>query len=132
MTAFVHVLVSKDGSAVVAAEGEMKASVGKDLVDEPEVVEEFEAPGLESFSSGSGKVGGGFIDDAEVDASAREFAGEGQAGGSCSYDQYGCLSEIPVGIRQSFPLRFILGEVCGAVRLRKSLCLVFRYSRPFG
>jgi hypothetical protein len=51
VAAFVHVLVSKDGGAVVAAEGEVKASVGKDFVDEPEVVEEFESAGLESFSS---------------------------------------------------------------------------------
>jgi hypothetical protein len=35
-------------------------------VDEPEVVEEFEGAGLQAFSSRSGKVGGGFIDDAEV------------------------------------------------------------------
>ena len=29
----------------------MKASVGEGLVDEPQVVEEFEGAGLESFSS---------------------------------------------------------------------------------
>jgi hypothetical protein len=47
----VHVLVTKDGGAVVAAEEEVKASVGQDFVNEPEVVEEFKGAGLESFSS---------------------------------------------------------------------------------
>jgi hypothetical protein len=51
VTAFVHILVSKDGGAVVAAEGQVKSSVGQDFVDEPEVVEEFEGAGLQSFSS---------------------------------------------------------------------------------
>ena len=41
---------------------------------------------------------GGFIDDAEVDAPAGEVAGEGESGGSCSYDQYGCLSGIVIGL----------------------------------
>jgi hypothetical protein len=54
-------------------------------------------------------VGGGFVDDAEVDASAGEVAGEGQAGGSCSYDQYGCLNGIVVRLQQWVPLLFILG-----------------------
>jgi hypothetical protein len=51
MTAFVHVFVAKDGGAIVAAEGKVKATVGEDFVDEPEVVQEFEGAWLESFSS---------------------------------------------------------------------------------
>jgi hypothetical protein len=53
-------------------------------------------------------VGGGFVDDAEVHAAARELAGERQAGGSRSYDQYGCLRRILVRIQQRFALPFIL------------------------
>ncbi len=51
VAAFVHILVPKDGGAVVAAEGKVKASVGQDFVDESQVIQEFEAAGLESFSS---------------------------------------------------------------------------------
>jgi hypothetical protein len=44
-------LVAKDGGPIVAAEGKVKASVGEDFVDEPEVVDEFEGAGLEPLSS---------------------------------------------------------------------------------
>jgi hypothetical protein len=46
MAAFMDVLVSQDGGAVIAPEGKVKASVGQDLVDEPEVVKELESAGL--------------------------------------------------------------------------------------
>jgi hypothetical protein len=46
MAAFMDVLVSQHGGAVIAPEGKVKASVGQDLVDEPEVVEELESAGL--------------------------------------------------------------------------------------
>jgi hypothetical protein len=66
-------------------------------------------------------VDGGFVDDAEVDASACEVAGEGQAGGSRSYDEYGGLSRIVVGFEQWVPLRFILEGAGGEAVLPEPL-----------
>jgi hypothetical protein len=51
VAAFVDILVAQDGGSIVAAEGKVKASVGQDFVDEPEVVEEFEGAGLESLAA---------------------------------------------------------------------------------
>ncbi len=46
----VHIKVPKDSGAVVAAEGKVKASVGKDLVDDSQVIQDFETAGLQPFS----------------------------------------------------------------------------------
>jgi hypothetical protein len=51
VAACVHIEVAEDGGAIVAAEGKVKASVGKDVVDDSQVVEEFETARLQSFSS---------------------------------------------------------------------------------
>jgi hypothetical protein len=50
MAAFVHILVPEDGGAVVSAKGKVEASVGNNFVDDSQVIEDFEASGLEAFS----------------------------------------------------------------------------------
>jgi hypothetical protein len=89
LAALVHVEVAKDGGAVVAAERKVEASVGQDLVDDSQVLQDFETAGLQPFSAGSGKVGRYLIDDAEIDAATRQVTSKGQAGGPCSNDQDG-------------------------------------------
>ena len=84
-----HVEVAEDSGAVIAAKGKVEAPVGQDLVDDSQVLQDFETAGLQPFSPGSGKVGGHLVDDAEMDAAARQVTGKGQAGRPCSYDQDG-------------------------------------------
>ena len=77
VSAFVRVEIAEDGGAVVAAEGQVEASVGEDLVDDAQVIQEFETAGLESFSPLAGEVGWGLVDDAEWDAAACQVTGQG-------------------------------------------------------
>ena len=99
VAAFVYIEVAKDRGAIVAAEGKMEASVGEDLVDDSQVIEEFETAGLQALASRAGKEGGGLVDDAEVDSAAGQVTGQGESGGSCAYYQDG---EFGAGLVKSW------------------------------
>ena len=87
IAAFVHITFDEKSIAIVGTDGQVKLADAEHVVDDAEVVEDFEAAGLETLPFRADKIGRGFVDDAERDVAAREVAGEGEAGGAGAGDQ---------------------------------------------
>jgi hypothetical protein len=56
----------------------VKFSVVQNLVDDPEIVHDFEAAGLQAFALRSDEVSGRFVDNPKLYAAPGEIAGQSQ------------------------------------------------------
>src|SRR5580692_283826 len=88
LTLCVEIDVPQGSGAVVASERKVKASVGKDLVNDSQVIQYFKTAGLQAFAARPGKIGCDLIDDSEIYAAARQVTGHSQPGGPSAYDQH--------------------------------------------
>jgi hypothetical protein len=61
----VHVVIADHSRTIVTAKRQVKATIGKDFVDYAQIVEHFQASGLQTLTPRSGEVIRCLVDDPE-------------------------------------------------------------------
>ena len=82
-----HVMVAKNGSAVITADGRMKLPMNENPVNAPKIIETLQAARLHGSSAGPGSIIRCFFHDPEIHTPPSHLAGESKAGRASSNDE---------------------------------------------
>jgi len=87
MPVLMHIMVAKDSRTVVGTQERMRLPINKNPINDPNVIENFQAPWLHAFSTRPGSILICFFDDPEVHTPASQVAGENKSGRTGSNDE---------------------------------------------